>query len=126
MLHLNETATRMETQKKKLDVIWISHLDEKDLIKPLLQNFAVYNRSAADILRMPYLKNITNEAAIRNAIDEIAVADINEAEFKRLVLDHIPNIPNDIKLLPVDSNLKKVSSSFVVQPVERNILFREY
>ena len=93
-------------QKKKLDVIWISHLDEKDLIKPLLQNFPTH-RKYGDKINTPYLKNSTNEAAIRNAIDEIAV-DIDEAEFKRLVFDHIPNIQNDVKLLPVDSNLKKV------------------
>ena len=107
MLKLNETNNRVELEKKKLDVIWISHLDQQDLIKPLLQNFSTHRRYG-DTINEPYLKNVTVEAAIRNAIEETAVIDIYEAEFKRLVLDHIRDIPNDIKLHPIDSNRRKV------------------
>ena len=93
-----------------------------DLIVPILENYTL-NGPAADIfkIRAGIVKNVTLENEIRSAIHEI---DLNEtAEYKRIVTDRIRIKPNDIKLHPIDSNLKKVKYSFTVQPFARNKLY---
>ena len=97
-------------QRKKVDVLWINLLNSKNLIEPLLVNFTTH-RAAADIIKIPYVKNATVENAIRYAIDEI---DLYEEEFQRLAFGRIRNIPTDIKLHPIDSNLKKVKTTSLV------------
>ena len=109
-------------QKNKVDVLWINLLDSKNLVAPILENNAHY-RPVADIIRTPYVKNVTVENAIRNSIDEI---DLNEAEFKRIAFDHIPNIPTyqpDIKLHPIDSNLKKVKTTVSPLSLLKGIIY---
>ena len=91
-------------QKKKVDVLWINFLNSTNRLAYILDKNTIY-RPAGDIIRSPYLKNVTVENATRNDIDEL---DLYETEFQRVVFDQIPNKPNDMKLHPIDSNLKKV------------------
>ena len=106
---LNNLIDRVDRQKKKVDVLWINYLNSKNLILPIVANYNI-SRPHADIVKTPHPRNLTFETAIRNAIDEI---DLNVAEFKRLAFDHIRILPNDIKLHPIDSNLKKVNGVLV-------------
>ena len=101
---------RADNQKKKVDVLWINFLTSTNHLIPILERNIIY-RPAADIIRSPYYKNITIENKIRNDIDEL---DLYETEFKRVVLDHVQTKPNDIKLHPIDSNLKRVNVSLII------------
>ena len=118
--NITDLSSEMNNTRKRMDVLWINLLDSKDLVVPILENYAIY-RPAADIIsRMPYV-NATLDNAIRSAINDI---DLNEtSEYKRIVTSRIPSVPNDIKLHPIDSNLKKVKYSFTVQFFEKNNLY---
>lgn len=106
---LNNTNYRLDGQKKKVDALWINLLEGKNLVNPILEKYQIDN----------YAKYIVKDngnrtEAIRNEIDLI---DLYETDFKRIVVDRITNFDISldefsIKLHPIDSNLKKVSSQF--------------
>ena len=124
--NITDLSSHMNSTTKKIDVLWINLLNSRDMIVPLLENFTFYG-PAADIIEMRNTgrMNVTSENAIRSAIDEI---DLDEVEFKRIVTDltrinRIQFEPNDIKLHPIDSNLKKVKHSSTVESFARNKLY---
>ena len=117
--NITDLSSQMNSTTKKVDVLWINLLNSRDLVVPILENYTFYG-SSSEIIKMRNTRNVTLENEIRSAIDEI---DLNEVEFKRIVTDRIRIQPNDIKLHPIDSNLKKVKITFTVQSFERNNLY---
>ena len=100
--NITDLSSRMNSTTKKIGLLWINFLDGKNLIPAILQK---YGRTYAESIgAKDPPQNQTD--AIRQEIEHL---DVNEtAEFKRIVTDRIPSEPNDIKLHPIDSNLKKV------------------
>ena len=120
--NITDLSSQMNSTTKKMDVLWFNLLNSLDMVVPILENFTIY-APAADIIEKRYRKNVTLENAIRSAMDEIYLNVVETVDFKRIVTDHIRFQPNDIKLHPIDSNLKKVKHSFTVESFARNKLY---
>ena len=110
----------MDGQTKKIGLLWINFLDGKNLISPVLQKYGRTYAESIGARDPPH----NQTKAIREEIERL---DVNEtAEYKRIVTDRIPD-SFSVKLVPIDSNLKKVKNSFTVQLFRRNIFyFREF
>ena len=96
---LNTLKQKQNEHDQKLDVMWITVLEEKNMILPVINQYSGTYASSI---------NDTSDDApqmIRKSLAAINPSQINE--YKRLVTDRKPDSLS-LKLHPIDENLKKV------------------
>ena len=104
---INQLASQLDGQTRKIGLLWINFLDSKNLLQPILEK---YPANYAQSIGLRDLETNKTEA-IYKEINELETEKLETDEFKRLVTDRMSGTLV-VKLSPTHGNSKKVKTLF--------------